>query len=348
MNCIDYMNKISFGISIAFCVLCSCTSRTGQKTSEETLQADSLAQDTIAETVAEPVVKKITPEEIQITKELLYDKYTLEDTYPYKDTTRSFQWDKIKEQLALLENIQMQPSQWAILQNYKNRNGEAPLVKNFKRNAYGRVADTLGVERYQSVPLYLLTDTIAPERYGQDGELTRFIEDGENFVKAEPIFTEGEWMIPKKYVKVIGDTVVFNKAIFVDRHNQNITALERTEKGKWVVRSMNPSTTGLHRPPYAQETPLGMFVLQEKKVKMIFLKDGSKETGGYAPYASRFTDGAYIHGVPVNEPRKTQIEYSWSLGTTPRSHMCVRNATSHAKFIFNWAPVNETIIFVLE
>lgn len=156
-------------------------------------------------------------------------------------------------------------------------------------------------------------------------------------------------MIPKKYVKVIGDTVVFNKAIFVDRHNQNITALERTEKkGKWVVRSMNPSTTGLHRPPYAQETPLGMFVLQEKKVKMIFLKDGSKETGGYAPYASRFTDGAYIHGVPVNEPRKTQIEYSWSLGTTPRSHMCVRNATSHAKFIFDWAPVNETIIFVLE
>ena len=331
MNCIDYMNKISFGISIAFCVLCSCTSRTGQKSSDETLQVDSLAQDTIAETVAEPVVKKITPEEIQITKELLYDKYTLEDTYPYKDTTRSFQWEKIKEQLALLENIQMQPSQWAILQNYKNRNGEAPLVKNFKRNAYGRVADT-----------------VTPERYGQDGELTRFIEDGENFVKAEPIFTEGEWMIPKKYVKVIGDTVVFNKAIFVDRHNQNITALERTEKGKWVVRSMNPSTTGLHRPPYAQETPLGMFVLQEKKVKMIFLKDGSKETGGYAPYASRFTDGAYIHGVPVNEPRKTQIEYSWSLGTTPRSHMCVRNATSHAKFIFDWAPVNETIIFVLE
>lgn len=209
INCIDYMNKISFGISIAFCVLYSCTSHTGHKTSEETLQADSLAQDTIAETVAEPVVKKITPEEIQITKELLYDKYTLEDTYPYKDTTRSFQWDKIKEQLALLENIQLQPSQWAILQNYKNRNGEAPLVKNFKRNAYGRVADTLGVERYQSVPLYLLTDTIAPERYGQDGELTRFIEDGENFVKAEPIFTEGEWMIPRKYVKVSEDTVDF-------------------------------------------------------------------------------------------------------------------------------------------
>lgn len=329
-------------------LLYSCTSRNGGGSPLDDT-ADSLSlQDTVPEVVSEPVVKKLTAEDIQITKELLYDKYTLEDTYPYKDTSRYFQWDKIKEQLALLENIQLQPSTWAILQNYKNRNGEAPLVKKFKRNAYGRVADTLGVERYQSVPLYLPTDTLAPVRYGQDGELTRFLEDAQKFVRVEPIFTGDEWMVPKKYVKVIGDTIVFNKAVFVDRHNQNIAALERSGEGQWLVRSMNPSTTGLHRPPYAQETPLGMFVLQEKKVKMIFLKDGSKETGGYAPYASRFTDGAYIHGVPVNAPRKTQIEYSWSLGTTPRSHMCVRNATSHAKFIFDWAPVNETIIFVLE
>lgn len=349
MHCIINMNKIGLGVSIALFALCSCTQRTGKFSSVDSSPADSLQQDTIAEVVTEPVVKTISPEQVEITKELLYDKYTLADSYPYKDTTRYFQWDKIKEKLALLENIQLQPSTWSILQNYKNRNGEAPLVKKFKRNAYGRVADTLGVERYQSVPLYLLTDTLAPERYGQDGELTRFLEEDEgNFVKVEPIFTGGEWLVPKKYVKVIGDTIVFNKAIFIDRHNQNITCLERLGEAEWVVRSMNPSTTGLHRPPYAQETPLGMFVLQEKKTKMIFLKDGSKETGGYAPYANRFTDGAYIHGVPVNAPRTSQIEYSWSLGTTPRSHMCVRNATSHSKFIFDWAPVNETIIFVLE
>lgn len=83
----------------------------------------------------------------------------------------------------------------------QNRNGEAPLVRSFKRNAYGRVADTLGIERYQSVPLYLLTDTLVPERYGQDGELTRFIEDGEKFIKAEPMFTGDEWMIPKNMSK---------------------------------------------------------------------------------------------------------------------------------------------------
>lgn len=349
MHCIDNMNKIASGILIASCAFYSCTSRTGEMSSAEIRPTDSLMQDTIVTAeVVEPVNEKLTGEQIQLTKDLLYDKYTLEDTYPYKDTTRQFQWDKIKERLALLENIQLQPSTWAILQNYKNRNGEAPLVRKFKRNAYGRVADTLGVERYQSVPLYLLTDTLVPERYGQDGELTRFIEDGEKYVKAEPIFTGDEWMIPKKYVKVIGDTIVFNKAICIDRHNQNIASLERTGKGQWQIRSMNPSTTGRHLPPYAQETPLGMFVLQEKKVKMVFLKDGSKETGGYAPYASRFTDGAYVHGVPVNAPRKTMIEYSPSLGTTPRSHMCVRNATSHAKFIYDWAPVNQTIVFILE
>ena len=46
---------------------------------------------------------------------------------------------------------------------------------------------------------------------------------------------------------------------------------------------MNPATTGMHAPPYAQETPLGMYLLQQKKTRMVFLKDGSAETGGYAP-----------------------------------------------------------------
>ena len=254
------------------------------------------------------------------------------------------------ERLSLLESIQKEPSQWAILQNYKNRNGEAPLVKVFKRDAYKRVSDTLGVERYQSVPLYLLTDTVIPEIYGRDGSLVRIkaMDEDSKFARIQTVYDgEEEWYAPKKYIKQIGDTVVFDKAIFVDRHNQNIATLEHVGS-KWLVRSMNPATTGQHRPPYAQETPLGLYVLQEKKSRMIYLVDGSKETGGFAPYANRFTNGAYIHGVPVNAPRKSLIEYSPSLGTTPRSHMCVRNATSHAQFVYDWAPVNKTIVFVLE
>lgn len=341
------MNRIRLHHPLFFLyILCSCTSRVEDKQAIDTQrQADSLA---LQDTLREVVTQEIKPEEIQISQELLFDKYTLEDTYPYKDTTRSFQWGKIKERLALLENIQSEPKQWGILQNYKNRNGEAPLVKNYKRDAYHRIADTLGVERYQSVPLYLPTDTLVPERYGQDGDLVRLLDGTGSFIEAEPIYIGGKWMVPAKYIHPIQDTILFRKVVFIDRTNQNTTTLEQKDKAQWVIRSMNPATTGLYRPPYAQETPLGMFVLQEKKVKMVFLKDGSIETGGYAPYASRFTDGAYIHGVPVNAPRTSFIEYSPSLGTTPRSHMCVRNATSHAKFIFDWAPVNQTIIFILE
>ena len=134
----------------------------------------------------------------------------------------------------------------------------------------------------------------------------------------------------------------------MDRLDQNITTLERVSEGEWKIRSINPATTGLHNPPYGMETPLGMFLIEQKKEKMLFLKDGSSEVCGYAPYASRFTNGAYIHGVPVNVPRTAMIEYSWSLGTTPRSHMCVRNATSHAKFVFDWAPLYRSLVVVIE
>ena len=42
------------------------------------------------------------------------------------------------------------------------------------------------------------------------------------------------------------------------------------------------------------------------------------------------------------------IEYSYTLGTTPRSHMRVQNATSHAKFVFDWAPDEQSLVVVIE
>ena len=325
-----------------FLILSSCTTNTDKKDSiTETKDSLAISQKDIAKDTIPLII------EVTIEKKLLYDQHTLEDKYPYKDTTREFQWDKIKKHLIWLETVQQKQKKWAILQNYKNRKGEAPLVKNYHRNVYKRVADTLGVERYQSVPLYLSKDLSAPELYGRDGSLVKLIANDSNYVNIATVDFEGEWIVPTKYVKPIHDTVIFKNTIFVDCTNQNITTLEKSD-GKWLIRSMNPATTGLHKPPYAQETPLGTFVIQEKKQKMIFLVDGSVETGGFAPYASRFTNGGYIHGVPVNAPRTSLIEYSPSLGTTPRSHMCVRNATSHAKFIYEWAPIEETIVFVFD
>lgn len=334
------MNRVILFPVFCLVALSYCTTKADKSISDESSVPDSTAIE-----VAEKI--DTVPKEISIEKKLLYDQHTLADSYPYKDTTREFQWDKIRERLTWLESAQRKSTTWSILQNYRNKNGEAPLVGNYHRNSYRRLADSLGVERFQGVPLYLPIDTAVPELYGRDGSLVKHLEEYTNFTKVASVHTGKEWMVPSKYIKPIADTVAFRKAIFVDTRNQNITTLER-EGDKWLVRSMNPSTTGLHKPPYAQETPPGIFVIQEKKLKMIYLADGTTETGGFAPYASRFTNGGYIHGVPVNAPRTTFIEFSPSLGTTPRSHMCVRNATSHAQFIYDWAPVDEALVFVFD
>ena len=303
--------------------------------------------------VSEPVIEEVTlvplqAEDIQLTESLLFIKYTLEDEYKYQNKKRHFKWDKIKEHLAFIENMMEDERGWGVIQNYKNFNYEAPLVKKFSRNACHRVSDSLGTERYQSAPYYALTDSVKPEIYGRDGSVVYICDTTAHFYRIETPEKHQQWYVPKRYVQLLPDTVDFRKVVVVDRGDQHLTALEWQDRGKWYIRSKNPATTGRNRPPYAQPTPLGMFLIQNQKKQMVYLKDGSSQRDGFAPYASRFTNGAYIHGVPVKLPRTTLIEYSWSLGTTPRSHMCVRNATSHAKFIYEWAPLRNTLVIVIE
>lgn len=295
----------------------------------------------------EEVKKKFTLSDVKIENNLSYDKYTLDDIYPYKDTTRRFQWPKIRERLFFVDSIQMEPASWAVIQNYRNKNGEAALIKKYHRNEYGNIADEDEVQRYQSIPIYDINDTIAPVRYGRDGSLIKVTGEAGSFIRGEHMWKGGEWLIPSKYVKQISDSVVFDKVVVVDVTNQNITTLEK-EGSNWLVRSKNPATTGLHRPPHQHETPVGLFIFQEKKPKMFYVVDGTSKIGGYSPHASRFSNGGYIHGVPVNLPRTTNIEWSASLGTTPRSHMCVRNATSHAEFVYNWIKVDSSLLFVID
>ncbi|WP_294081420.1 L,D-transpeptidase family protein, partial [Proteiniphilum sp. UBA5384] len=68
------------------------------------------------------------------------------------------------------------------------------------------------------------------------------------------------------------DSVRFNKVIAVDVTNQNIATLEKNGKA-WHILSMNPATSGVHKPPHAHETPTGIFAIQEKKEKMLYVKD---------------------------------------------------------------------------
>lgn len=283
---------------------------------------------------------------VEIKKKLLYDRHTLSDTYKYGKQERRFQWDKISAFLDSLVTFQERNDGYGVLRNYKNQNGEAPLTEKYITNKYKQIRDTFGVNRYQGIPLYSLGNVKVPFRYGRDGAYVSVISDSADYFQIIPATFGGVWHVPKKYMKLIG-LLSIKKVIFVDRTNQNIATLEQ-DGDTWLVRSMNPITTGANRPPYQQPTPPGIYFIQRKLTEMLFLKDGSDEKGGFAPYAIRFTGGAYLHGVPVNYPHHELVEFSWTLGTTPRSHMCVRNATSHAKFMYDWAEVENTLVIVFD
>lgn len=292
---------------------------------------------------------RLAANQIELTKDLSYDRYTLEDKYAYEDTVRVFQWGKIKEQLAVIENFQRGGKRYAVLQNYNNINGEAPEVANPVTDDHNRLADTLGTQRYQSVPMYAPGKSEAPLIYGRDGSPVELLNgDTAAMVTVVGPSFDGRWEVPKKYIKTLDNSVGFNQVVVVDVTNQNVATLERSGEGAWRILSMNPATSGKHDPPYAMETPLGIFVLQEKKPKMLYTEDGSEVIKGYAPHASRFSNGGYVHGVPTEDPNADIIEHSPTLGTVPRSHMCVRTATSHAKFIYDWAETLHALIIVIE
>lgn len=343
------LKNLLFGLLLITVLAAISCNRNTSKTDDSRLQAIQDSIERVRQAEEAERNRPRTADDIILIKDLAFDKYILEDKYEYQDTFRVFQWDKIKERLAYIENFQREKNQYGIIVNYKNKNGEAPTVANFVRNDYKRVSDTLGTERYQSAPLYREGETSLPTIYARDGSLVKYLSsDTIPMVKIQGLTNfEGVWDIPKRYVTPISDTTTFGHVVVVDVTNQNICTLEKNDKG-WVIRSTNPATTGRHAPPYAMETPVGIFVVQEQKAKMFYYGDGTRVIEGFAPWASRFTNGAYIHGVPVNNPKGKIIEYSWSLGTTPRSHMCVRNASSHAKFVYDWVKPNASLVIVID
>lgn len=290
------------------------------------------------------LVTALVTEGVKLEKALLYDRHTLADEYKYNKTERCFQWDKISRKIDSLLLFETVAKEFGALSNYKNQNGVAPLTDSVSRDAYRAIQDRYGVKRDQSVPFYRPGKPDAPERYGRDGALISILKDTAGYLLVRAIAFEGEWLVPAKYVDRLGGAD-FRRLICVDCTNQNAATLEQGDTC-WLVRSMNPVTTGVHRPPFKRETPEGVYVVRRKLKSMAYLRDGGPGLGGHAPWASRFSGGAYVHGVPTAYPKTVQYEFSRSLGTTPRSHMCVRTATSHAKFIYDWAPVDAALVIV--
>ncbi len=289
----------------------------------------------------------LSGEAIKSRRALFYDRYTLADDYIYRNENRRIQIEKIDSVIELIMRFSASNSTLAAIDNYKNKNGIAALVSDFCVDRHNAIQDRFGTLRHQSAPLYRTTSSSNPERYVRDGTLVGIINnDSTDFTLIEISTINGRWFVPKRYIRQLS-TDKFRKVIVVDRKFQNIAICEHSDSG-WWLRAVNPATTGLERAPYKRATPLGIFLVQNKLRKMSFLKDGSSTIAGFSPYASRFSGGAYIHGIPTNFPAQNIIEWSHSLGTTPRSHMCVRCATSLAKWIYDWADCDSTIVAVIE
>ncbi len=188
------------------------------------------------------VASALSPDDITIEKKFLYNQHTLPDTFPYKDGTREFQFDKIKARLYMLDSLQQGTPSFGIIQNRKNIHGRPANVKDFTTNEYHTVADRYGVQGTQSAPLYAPGEfgSQPPVRYGRDGSLVKIL--GHNAAETawlvESFNAPGKWEVPYKYVKPI-TTTRFNKVVMVDLTNQDIATLERDGRGeKWLVRSM--------------------------------------------------------------------------------------------------------------
>lgn len=286
-------------------------------------------------------------------------------------TRRGFQFHKMAGFINRLRDT-LDAGQAAHIDNYKNRNGWAPARQ-------GQNQDAFGVLRDQSAPAYYQPDTAGDFRYLTDGSLVTLLGEQGDYYEANVVDFDGVYFIPKKYIPAEPRMQRLEKVVVVDRGHQNEAVFERFGDG-WKLISYVLATTG-ENAPFKQETSLGHYMAIEKKSRFLYLGDISKEIEGYAPYALRFDGGAYIHGVPVNfrEIRSKVVvqpevldplgnivapavtrdvvvgredpgmqEYLSSIGTVPRSHKCVRNYTSHAKFLYDWAEIGKTAVIVIE
>jgi hypothetical protein len=258
---------------------------------------------------------------------------------------RTFQFDKMAQAINLLKT-EVEGNRTAFVFNYKNRNGMPPQYQGKDRDPNNNI-------RSQSAPGYLQPDLNSDFRYFPDGTLVTVLGENEQFYQVRTLSFSGDYWIPKAYISFWNSIQNLTQAIVVDRKNQNLAVFEFAGAG-WKLISQNFCTTGVNT-QYGFETPLGYYMAIEKRERFLYLKEGSQDIAGYAPYAIRFCAGGYTHGVPVAYQEKDGEkvdpglrEYLYTIGTTPRSHKCVRNYTSHAKFLYDWSQIGSCAIIVIE
>ncbi|MBF4695650.1 SH3 domain-containing protein [Fusibacter ferrireducens] len=304
-----------------------------------------------------------------------YEKNEIKTGYVYSKIVRfrTFRLDLAKTKIDELVSYFADHKNMAKISNYKNVNGYPPRYDGKSEDAFGNTRD-------QSAPLYSTPDSNSDFRYLPDGLIVDVLDEENGYYKVHVFDHDSEGYIPKKYLSFQNQVSQISQAVIVDIKNQNISSYQLTED-KWVLKSLSYATTGM-KSEFKEPTVPGTYAAIQKKDKFLYLDDETKELDGYAPYAIRFNGGAYLHGFPVNYKWNTVqelvkdaeydeqgaliqeavyeekrvgapidpglIEYSYTLGTIPLSHKCVRNPTSHAEYLYNWIILDESIIVVLE
>ena len=258
---------------------------------------------------------------------------------------RTFQFDKMQSEIEDLLKL-LQKGELHFIRNYKNYNGASPYIDDENVDKYG-------FRHTHSAPAYEEADVNSTFRYIPDGILVRILKEEKDFYYLDVPTFGGKYYVPKQYIDVRESLKKLKKVIVVDRNQQNEATFE-IRKNQLYLISYTLATTG-HKAEYSFVTTLGFYKTLEKKDRFQYLKKGTSEIAGYAPYAIRFTGGAYTHGVPVayieeNGEKKDpgEVEYLHTIGTFPRSSMCVRNFTSHAKFMYDWIDLENGAVIVIE
>lgn len=258
---------------------------------------------------------------------------------------RSFQYEKMLQALKRGEES-LKQGKMTYISNYRNHHGMAPLY-------HGTEQDPDGGWRDQSAPGYINPSGTGDFRYLEDGTLVRFLGRQGELVHLRRVSDGTDFYVPKQYIPVESAVKAFEKVIVIDVTNQNEAVFENRQ-GTWYLLSRTLATTGAEG-AYHTPTPTGYFFVMEKRERFYYLKDGTDQVQGYAPYALRFAGGAYIHGVSTGyrihqgKPTDPGIrEYSKTVGTVPLSHKCVRNYTSHAKFLYDWYEPGKTEVIVID
>ncbi|MDF2890100.1 MAG: ErfK/YbiS/YcfS/YnhG family protein [Clostridia bacterium] len=261
---------------------------------------------------------------------------------------RSFRFHEMHEEIKILQKT-IEENKVGYIYNYKNIKGFPPAYQGDNIDGYGN-------SRSQSAPGYVDFNK-SDFRYFPDGMLVAILAEDADYYKVSTPMFEGEYFIPKKYISFRNAPEQLKKVIVIDDLNQNEGVFEWSSD-HWELISYIYATTGVND-TYSYETPKGHFMAVEKKPSFLYLEDGTSRISGFAPYAVRFSGGGYIHGVPIDfklgqnqyntDPANpiNHEEYLFTIGTTPRSHKCVRNFTSHAKFLYEWAEIGSTAVIVI-